>query len=716
MIPEHPVGKQGQDGAHDVPNVPKAADELLDEGLASARAILDGLASALKADAGAAFAEPVLGAIALVRAKDPATWARAKTVMQKAKVSVKEVEKASRKYDNRGVHLVQPGAAPAAITAGALLGSDCPAPELEMPTGFSLREDATTKMLQDRDENGEKKMHEVVIAHAPVLIAARLRDIDLGTESLDMCFRRSDGWHHAVVDRAVALDSRQITQLASRGFPVASTTAKYLVEYLHDLEGLNFQRIPTTRSTSHLGWQGKEGELGFLCGRRLILPNGSVALHDDREDGSTASVAFVGSAPGDEQIADSIYAKGSMAGWLSAIRPIAKFPRVLLGLYVSFVPPLLRILGAPNFIIDWWNRTSTGKTTVLRAAASVWGNPDEQAADSFVGSWDATTVSIERICSVKSGLPLILDETKRVKDPKLVGNVLYEVAQGRGRSRGNVKSIARTGAWRTVLLSTGEGPATSFTQDGGTRARTLEIHGNPFGRVDAESTELVHKINLELKVHFGHAGPLFVQWLIENVDCWPELVDYYLFAVAQYSEMLPEDRSRIDVAVVNRLAHAAAAIRVAAAFVHHALDFPWEPVDPLETIWPEIVAGTGEAAGDERALSHVVSWAHSRRETFWGQRRSSSSASSQQASAAGWSGRWDKGKAWQFIAFYPHVLRQVLADFGFGPDAVLASWKERGWLDVGKGRRFDKSMRVDAQNPCLIVIRREAIDAIESES
>ena len=60
------------------------------------------------------------------------------------------------------------------------------------------------------------------------------------------------------------------------------------------------------------------------------------------------------------------------------------------------------------------------------------------------------------------------------------------------------------------------------------------------------------------------------------------------------------------------------------------------------------------------------------------------------------------------------MLKQLFRDFRFEPEAVLTGWKERGWLDVGKGRGFDKSVRVDEDNPCLIVIRRAAIDAIES--
>jgi hypothetical protein len=61
------------------------------------------------------------------------------------------------------------------------------------------------------------------------------------------------------------------------------------------------------------------------------------------------------------------------------------------------------------------------------------------------------------------------------------------------------------------------------------------------------------------------------------------------------------------------------------------------------------------------------------------------------------------------------LLKRLLADFGYEPEGVFAGWKQRGWLDVGKNRKFDKSVRVDGGNPCLLVIRRAAVDAIESD-
>ena len=49
------------------------------------------------------------------------------------------------------------------------------------------------------------------------------------------------------------------------------------------------------------------------------------------------------------------------------------------------------------------------------------------------------------------------------------------------RGRGSPQGVQRTTRAHGVLLSTGEAPATSFTNDGGTRARTLCLWGSPFG-------------------------------------------------------------------------------------------------------------------------------------------------------------------------------------------------------------------------------------------
>ena len=317
---------------------------------------------------------------------------------------------------------------------------------------------------------------------------------------MELAYWRSDGWERRLVERRAALDRQKIVEEAGRGLPVSSTTAAKLVSYLHDLEAENFERIPTSRIASHLGWQGKDGQLGFLCGPdRLISGPTDSPANNQRSTPPPARegkvqgqlVVFRGIDHGDEQVAAAVRPEGTYDAWLRAVKPIGNYQRVLLGIYASFVPPLLHIIGAPNFIIDWANRTSTGKTTTLRVAASVWGNPNEHDTDSLIGSWDATRVFVERASAVQTGLPTFLDESQRANEPRDVATVLYEVAHGRGRSRGNTRSLAQTRTWNTVLLSSGETPAVSFTRDAGTRARCIEIRGHPFGKVDEQTGKMV---------------------------------------------------------------------------------------------------------------------------------------------------------------------------------------------------------------------------------
>jgi len=50
------------------------------------------------------------------------------------------------------------------------------------------------------------------VAHAPIVISGRLRDLETRTESLRINWRRPDGWREHIVDRAVALDKNKVIE------------------------------------------------------------------------------------------------------------------------------------------------------------------------------------------------------------------------------------------------------------------------------------------------------------------------------------------------------------------------------------------------------------------------------------------------------------------------------------------------------------------------
>ncbi len=655
-------------------------------------------------DPGAAFEPSTLGALALLEQRDPAGLARARAMLKEAGVSLRVLDHALKRQHAR-LRVVRDDRTSTQRTAGATL-EGCPAADLTIPEPYFLRPEATGRVLGGGD--GVRK--EQMIAHAPILITGRLRDVDEGTEALRLAWRRPDGWHDLTIDRGVALDHTKLLALADRGFPVASDNARDVTKYLHEVEAANLAGLPLARVSGHLGWQGRNSEDGFLWGRQLLLPDGSAAAPTNPDELAPADwedrVSFRGVAAGDDQIADAYHAAGTYQGWVGAVGVLKDYPRPLAMLYAAFVPPLLTILGAPNFAVDLANRTSTGKTTAARAAASVWGKPDERAVDGALGTWDVTRVYLERSSAVLSGLPLILDDTKRAKSASIIADLLYAVASGRGRGRANPRGLAETRTWRTVLLSTGEAPATSYTQDGGTRMRVLEVRGLPFGRVDEGIRRLVDRLNLGVASHYGHAGPLFVRWLQRRRADWARYAEEYRAAVEAYAE-------RPSAAEAGRLAAYAAAIDIAARLAHEALELPWDYRDPLASLWVDIAAEASDASGEVRALRDVVSWAYSRAESFCG-REYRDHMLNVRTPPSGWAGRWDPGDDWQFIGFYPTVLDAILREQRYEPEAILAGWKERGWLETSSDRgRYTKRVRVGPESPSLVVIRRAAIAEVD---
>jgi len=255
---------------------------------------------------------------------------------------------------------------------------------------------------------------------------------------------------------------------------------------------------------------------------------------------------------------------------------------------------------------------------------------------------------------------------------------------------------------RRVLLSTGEAPATSFTQDGGTRMRCLEVRGLPFGRQDEETRGLIDRLNVDLQTHYGHAGPTFVRWLLQRRRDWERWVKQYRQTVEAYAERAKSPEA-------GRLAQYAAAIELAAALVHHALDLPWSYNDPLEALWTDIAAEADDASGEVRALRDAMSWAHAHQEAFYG-RHLADSHGTPRPPAGGWARKWEQGKAWEYVAFFPTVLRSILQEEGYEPEAILAGWREKGWLKVTADdrKRYTKRVRVGDDTPHMVVIDRIA--------
>ncbi len=538
---------------------------------------------------------------------------------------------------------------------------------------------------------------DVVLVPAPVVITQRFTQVDGGVESLEIAWLQRDGWSRRIVERGTVATARTIVSLADFGLPVTSSNASALVDYVLDFVVANIGGLPESRISNRMGWIGVQGGEGFLWGSRLLSANSGDPQQQDQ------GVTYRGADVGDQQLVDGLHTCGAFEGWRNAIHVLERYSRARLVVFASLAPPLLMPLEARNFTVSAAGATSVGKTTVLRAGASCWGCPDERSRAAAIMTWDATRVFVERAMATLNCIPIVIDDSKRSRRPQDIPQTVYDVSSGRGRGRGSERGLAGSGTWQTVLISSGESPLVSFSEDGGTRARVLEFWGSPFGARTPETAALVVQLSESIQQHYGHAGPRFVQYLISVRDQWPALQDHYR-QVRQWYQQRAGTNS-----VASRMAEHFAVLHVTEELVCQADIVPWSDQQTASALWDEITSETDEADRAAGALRFVVGWSHAHESEFW-----SANSSRLNAPTAGWAGRWRvtarQGES-ECLVIHPHRLDQILIDRGFEPAAIRRLWKDRGWVRHSDSKTTLK-VRIDNDTIEMVAIRWDSIREI----
>lgn len=340
----------------------------------------------------------------------------------------------------------------------------------------------------EADEHGITKygqFGEVIACVHPIMPVQRLVNIDSGVEKLKLAYRKGRNWRYVVSDKKQLASSNSIIGLADYGIAVTSENARHLVTYLHDIENLNYDAIPENNSVSRLGWIDGEGFSPYVD--NLIF------------DGDLSFRHFF----------ESVKEKGKYEKWLTLVKKIRQggIPaRILLA--ASFASALVEPCGGLPFFVHLWGGTETGKTVGLMLAASVWANPE---MGKYIHTFNSTQVAQELAAGFVNSMPLILDELQIVKEKKDFDNMIYQLSEGVGKSRGQkTGGMQRTQTWNNCILTTGEQPISNGSSGGGAVNRIIEIN--------CEDTRLfadpVHTADT-LKRNYGFAGKIFVHKLQE---------------------------------------------------------------------------------------------------------------------------------------------------------------------------------------------------------
>lgn len=495
---------------------------------------------------------------------------------------------------------------------------------------------------------------DVACAH-PIMPVERLVNIDTGEVKLTLAYKRSGGdknWRTTIVGKDVVSTARTITSLASQGISVTSNTASSLVDYLNEIENLNYDLIPEKQSIGRLGYIPGEGFSPYVDG--LVFDGDASFRH----------------------LYETVASHGSETEWLKIAldcRKMSITARMLLA--ASFASPLLSVVGSLPFFVHLWGVDSgTGKTVALMLAASVWGNP---APGSYLQTFNATQVGQERTAAFLNHLPMCLDELQLTKDSKGKSNFdVYQLAQGVGRSRGKKQGgVESAPTWSCCFLTTGESPITSVSSGAGAVNRVIDIECT----AGSQAIQDGHRVSNTLKKHYGFAGKIFVEKLYESDEVQDEVRNIY----NDVFKLLCDGDS------TEKQAMAAAAIVTADMLATHWIfrDDNALTVDEVK----QFLASREAVSAGRRAYDWLCDWVSSNENRFH---------SVDYAPSGDVYGVLENNTAY----IIKSVFEQALQGAGFSTSATLSYLKSMRLIDTGS-KGYGRTKRIGKTTPQCIWLR-----------
>jgi putative DNA primase/helicase len=352
-------------------------------------------------------------------------------------------------------------------------------------------------------------LHEEDVVCGPFEILGRARDPNGDEWARWIRFNDADERLHQVPIRDADLhgDPRALSStLARQGLKIATKQRSLLIDYLNTLDV--DQRITIVPRT---GWHEISGKQVFqLPNRSYGNPSQEIVL---------LSVESTSSPYGE---------RGSLKQWQQSVGYLCRGQRLgVLALSVAFAGPLLELVNQDGGGIHFRGPSSTGKTSLARAAASVWGPP------TYLRSSRSTANGLEAIAALTTDTALVLDELG-VIDARELHAASYQLAAGSGKGRARRDGSMRTPAvWRIMVISTGEvSIAAKIEEDrsrrtrAGQQIRMLDIPadaGTGHGAFDSPGSErdaahLADAIKVAAAKSHGVAGPAFVSEIVKDVD------------------------------------------------------------------------------------------------------------------------------------------------------------------------------------------------------
>jgi hypothetical protein len=293
-----------------------------------------------------------------------------------------------------------------------------------------------------------------------------------------------------------------------------------------------------------------------------------------------------------------------------------------------------------------------------------------------MGSFNATSVGLERFAGILRHLPLVIDELQVLNSRKMpVENIIYSLSNSFGRLRGAREgSVQETVSWNNVIQTSGEQPICKESSNDGVLTRVLELYGKP-----CESVDFAHELHIMSENNYGFAGKIYIKFIVESV-----LV--HKGRIKKDFEMLRGEIKRLsfessDTAHIDNVS----AVCLGDYYSSISVFEKDEETAKNEAIWLgiEILKNTKElqkADTISRAWDFVIGWIASNKNRFL-------------SDSTPCYGKFDGDD----VYVIPNVLKEALEDGGFDYGKITKGFKERNYIGTWKDRAGNTRMQVNTR-------------------
>jgi hypothetical protein len=280
---------------------------------------------------------------------------------------------------------------------------------------------------------------------------------------------------------------------------------------LHSHEYSEFVRLMTTWAdkmvqakqvgspTASLGWTKFNGDPAFTLIDKTITKSSG-----DKE------VTFL-----DREFIKDFTPQGGREAWLELSKYLTAENRhaVTAGILSAFAAPLITFTGVNGCVLALVSdKSGTGKSTALRTAQSVWGDPRRG-----VNALDDTPLSVANRMGKLNNLPAFWDELRMKEQVEKFVLLMFQVSQGKERSRlrSNI-TTQHVGTWNTLITVASNESITDHVRHlvHGTDAGLLRVFEVTVPYLQRRQD--IDALSKSLDNNFGNIGGEYAQWLVTN--------------------------------------------------------------------------------------------------------------------------------------------------------------------------------------------------------